>query len=203
MATLTQRKPKKPKHNGTRLYNAAPQGDCICKARLGRPQKPHIWEQQLDVIQGRGHDITRPCTLVWNIWNSDSDVLNYNHMHHNRRLPLSEHHRNPHHMPVQCANRSYLHFTALHQLNEVSKKDVSVPLTETICIVGHLEERQTEGFLKSHNYERGRVFDTSNKMKDDTCVKNKKLGLIFWLKSMAWILWERKWRVADPTFTPP
>ena len=61
-------------------------------------------------------------------------------MHHNRDRPLSEHHRNPHHMSVQCANKSYLHFTALHQLNEVVKKDVSVPLTETFSIVGHLEE---------------------------------------------------------------
>lgn len=61
-------------------------------------------------------------------------------MHHNRDLPLSERRRNPHHMSVQCANRSYLHFTALHQLNEVVKKDVSVPLTETFSVVGHLEE---------------------------------------------------------------
>lgn len=49
-----------------------------------------------------------------------------------------------------------LHFTALHQLNEVSKKDVSVPLAETLRIVGHLEERHTEAFLKSHDYQRGR-----------------------------------------------
>lgn len=61
-------------------------------------------------------------------------------MHHNRDLPLSERRRNPYHMSVQCANRSYLHFTALHQLNEVVKKDVSVPLTETFSVVGHLEE---------------------------------------------------------------
>lgn len=54
-------------------------------------------------------------------------------------------------MLVQCANRGYLHFTALHQLNEVSKQDVSVPLAETVGIVGHLEERHTEGFLKSQS----------------------------------------------------
>lgn len=56
----------------------------------------------------------------------------------------------------QCANGGYLHFTALHQLNEVGKKDVSVPLTETLSVVGHLEGRHTEGFLKCHNYQRGR-----------------------------------------------
>lgn len=43
-------------------------------------------------------------------------------------------------MSVQGANGSYLRFTALHQLNEVIKQDVPVPLAETFCIVGHLEE---------------------------------------------------------------
>lgn len=37
MATLTQRKPKKPKHKGSRRHGAAPQAACTCKARLGGP----------------------------------------------------------------------------------------------------------------------------------------------------------------------
>lgn len=41
-------------------------------------------------------------------------------------------------------NRSYSHFTALHQLNEVSKKDVSVPLAETLSVIGHLRQRRPE-----------------------------------------------------------
>lgn len=40
MATLTQRrKPKKPKHKGSRRHNAALQAACPCKARLGRPRQ--------------------------------------------------------------------------------------------------------------------------------------------------------------------
>lgn len=77
-------------------------------------------------------------------------------MHNNRKHPLSEDHRNPHHMLLQCANTHYLHFTALHQLNEVIKKDVSVSLAETLCVIGHLQESHTKGFLKSYNYQRGR-----------------------------------------------
>lgn len=52
-------------------------------------------------------------------------------------------------MSVQCANGNYLRFTALHQLNEVSKKDVSVPLAETFCIIGHLEERYGKNNFKA------------------------------------------------------
>lgn len=69
-------------------------------------------------------------------------------MHHNGEILTT--------CRCQRANRSYLHFTALHQLDEVGKKDVSVPLTETLSVVGHLEGRHTEGFLKC-NYQRGRV----------------------------------------------
>lgn len=36
---------------------------------------------------------------------------------------------------------SDLHFAALHQLDEVTEEDVTVPLTEALCVVGHLEER--------------------------------------------------------------
>lgn len=46
--------------------------------------------------------------------------------------------------PSHQRNRSYSHFTALHQLNEVSKKDVSVPLAETLSVIGHLRQRRRE-----------------------------------------------------------
>lgn len=137
---------KERPRNQNRLHNIAPQGDYTLKVTLSLTQKNAYW----GVIQGRGHGVTQPRTLLlhpasfqmhWNVWSAHSDVFNYNHMHHNRRLPLSKQRRNLHHMSVQCANRSYLRFTALHQLNEVSKKDVSVPLAETFYIVGHLEER--------------------------------------------------------------
>lgn len=36
-----------------------------------------------------------------------------------------------------------LHFTALHQLDEVGEEDVSVPLAKALSVVGHLEDRQT------------------------------------------------------------
>lgn len=41
-------------------------------------------------------------------------------------------------------NRSYSHFAALHQLNEVSEKDVSVPLAETLSVIGHLQQRRAQ-----------------------------------------------------------
>lgn len=127
-----------------------------------------------DVIQRKGHDITESYTLLLHpsSFQTHSDVFEYNYMHYKRKLPLCEHHRNPHHMSFQCANWSYLHFTALHQLNEVSKKDISVPLTETLSIVGHLEVRCKEGFLKSH--KRGRAWTVWKlKINDETCGKIK------------------------------
>lgn len=63
-------------------------------------------------------------------------------------------------MSVHCAKRIYLHLTALHQLDEVGKEDVSVPLTETFRVVGHLEERHTEGFLRSHLYQKRRKLNS-------------------------------------------
>lgn len=144
----------------------------------GVDPKTHISGQPPDVIQGKGLDITRPCTLLLRlvtlqmhgyVCSSHSAVFNYNHMHHNRRLFLSAHHRNSHHMSVWCANRSYLHFTALHQLNEVSKKDVSVPLAESLCIVGHLEER--------HTCQRGRgwaVWNLQQNEKQHLCERKRK-----------------------------
>lgn len=53
--------------------------------------------------------------------------FNYNHMHQKMKTPS------------KCANRSYLRLAALHQLDEVSKEDVSVSLTEAFGVVGHLE----------------------------------------------------------------
>lgn len=41
-------------------------------------------------------------------------------------------------------NRSYSHFAALHQLNEVSEKDVSVPLAETLSVIGHLQQGRAQ-----------------------------------------------------------
>lgn len=83
-------------------------------------------------------------------------------MHLNKK----RHHRNPYrHVSATCKNRRYLHFTALHQLNEVSKEDVSVPLTETTSVVGHLQETRAEGQL----LRRTRL----NKMNEDTSVKIK------------------------------
>lgn len=61
-----------------------------------------------------------------------------------RITKVSELLRKPHHMSPRCGNRSYLHLTALHQLNEVVEKDVSVPLTESFCVVRHLEDDKGE-----------------------------------------------------------
>ncbi len=71
------------------------------EAALVRPDWVHprrrISGRPPDVIQGRGHAITQPCTLLlrpasfqmhWNVSNAHSDVFNYKHMHHNRKLPF-------------------------------------------------------------------------------------------------------------------
>lgn len=102
--------------------------------------------------------------MYCNVSSTHSDALNYNHVHHERRLPS---------MLATCrCNRSYLHFTALHQLNEVSKENVPVPLTETLRVVGHLQERRKRGFLTSQNCLRAGEL---SKMKDDPWVEIKSL----------------------------
>lgn len=72
--------------------------------------------------------------------------------------------------PFKCANWSYLRLTALHQLDEVSKEDVPVSLTETLGIVRHLE-----GDAQIYVYQRGEseAFKTFGKLDGDTCVKVK------------------------------
>lgn len=105
----------------------------------------HISEQQPEVIQGRGHDVTKPRTLLlcpvgFQMHRTSEALI---HMYSIITICItivSEHYRKPHHMSLQCGNGSYLHLTALHQLNKVVEKDVSVPLTESFCIVGHLED---------------------------------------------------------------
>lgn len=69
------------------------------EAALVRPDwvdpKSHIHGQPPDVIQGREHDISLPCTRLrrpvsfqmhWNVSKSHSDLFNSNHMHYNRKL---------------------------------------------------------------------------------------------------------------------
>lgn len=73
-----------------------------------------------------------------------------------------EHFRSPLHMSLQRANRSYLHLTALHQLNEVSEKDVSIPLAETFRIIRHLEERHRDDLI---------IRNCPGSVKDGTCVQ--------------------------------
>ncbi len=43
----------------------------------------------------------------------------------------------------------HLHFTALHQLDQVSEQHVPVPLTETFCIIRHLERHVTDQLNRS------------------------------------------------------
>lgn len=38
----------------------------------------------------------------------------------------------------------YVHFAALHQLDEVVEQDVSVPLAESLGVVGHLWHRERD-----------------------------------------------------------
>lgn len=140
---------------GTRLHNAAPpqQRGRTCKAGTGCTPRAAYLDARQTCFGGRGHDVTRPlhtsaasrqspdapgrlklpfmCSIITICITIDDSLL-------------SERHRSPRHMSVRRANGSYLHFTALHQLNEVSKKDVSVPLAEPLRVVGHLEERHTE-----------------------------------------------------------
>ena len=121
-----------------------------------------------DAIQVKGRDVTqsgallRPCSFQThhNVWSLAQAYCG--HM----RLNKKRHHRNPYrHVSATGRNRRYLHFTALHQLNEVSKEDVSVPLAETTSIVGNLQERCAEGQL----LRRTRL----NEITEDTSVKTK------------------------------
>lgn len=108
----------------------------------------HIMRQKPDAVQVRGRDITKSRTdqLHPACFQMDrcfcsfhSDAFNYKHVVHKRRVADAEE-SSPH------VGVSYLHFTALHQLNEVSEQDVSVPLTEPVCIVGHLQRGTQRDF---------------------------------------------------------
>lgn len=89
-------------------------------------------------------------------------------MHHNRSLPLSERRIYPHHMSLLCRNRSYSHLTALHQLNEVIEEDVSVPFTESFCVVGDLRGESRRIIRKQ---DKVKLFKTFSQMKDENRAK--------------------------------
>lgn len=117
--------PRNPNAGGTRLHNDALQGACACTARLER--KPG---RSPDPTQGKRHDIpalarsSPPPSRCRYLFSSNRE-------HHKKKRVFKWWHQR---------NRSYSHFAALHQLNEVSEKDVSVPLAETLSVIGHLQQ---------------------------------------------------------------
>lgn len=125
--------PKNPKRRLTRLCNDALQRGCTCTAGLERK----TWTVARRRWGQRGHKIqalaTPPDSPDANISIYHSDFFTFPRVCHKR--PFKSSHQR---------NRSYSHFTALHQLNEVSKKDVSVPLAETLSVIGHLQQRRPE-----------------------------------------------------------
>lgn len=119
MAPLTRRKRQRKQNTGGPDSTVFP---CKEDALVGpdwvdtKSRKPR---RQPGVIQGRGsrrnpalHTSATPTSLQMhgNIWSPHSDVFNYNHMHQNTRLPLSECHRIPHHLLVQSAKWGLLTF---------------------------------------------------------------------------------------------
>lgn len=140
MATWTQRKHKRAKHWESKLDNAATWGDCTCEPRLGRPRTPGRRESGQRAPHPRPTHFCYipPVSRCTESLIGHSDVFNSNHVSHNWKRLLNEYHRTPHYIFMQCAKKGYLHFTALHQLNEVRKEDVPVPLAETLGVVRHL-----------------------------------------------------------------
>lgn len=121
-------RPRNSNAEATRLHNDSLQRACTRAARLER--KPG---QSPDATQGKGHDVqalSRCKYLDLSFRLSPFQPC----ASQEKRSFKSSHQR----------NRSYSHFTALHQLNEVSKKDVSVPLAETLSVIGHLRQRRPE-----------------------------------------------------------
>lgn len=139
------------------LAQMAPQTQRNHKNPQHRRPHPHIMHlrghTEAVVIQGRGHNQTQPTPALHApalLPLSFSDTLKHlmlSIIHICITIGewlLSTCYRNPHHLLVQCAmQRKTLHFTALHQLNEVSKKNVSVPLAEALSVIGHLENKDT------------------------------------------------------------